>query len=235
MRQLFLIIAILLTASGGAAQTPALKFTTEKPDMEAIRAAVNDPSSKYYYPRLMKEYLHNDTLMKLDKFRHLYYGYMCQEDYDPYRPKAVADEIPDSETLPDLTRSECDSVIALCERALDDNPFDLNSIVTLIKAMRVKGKNNIANIWQYKLDYLLMTIASSGTGLDEEHAWHVVEPQHEYLLLNAMGLKAIKHLFYEPYYEYITVLDPGNGTERGYYFNIRTILEEYYRKHPEQK
>lgn len=236
MKQILTIIALLVTcALAATSQNRQTDFTPEKPDLKAIKAAVNDPASKYYYPRLMEEYLRNDTLMKLDKFRHLYYGYMFQEDYNPYRPKAVQTHIPDPADTPSLTRSECDSVISLCEQSLDDNPFDLKRMMHLILALKMKGKLNLANIWQYKLDYLLMTIASSGNGLDEENAWYVVEPQHEYVLLNAMGLRAVKHLFYEPCFEFIQVKDPESGADKGYYFNIGTILEEYYKKYPEEK
>lgn len=126
-------------------------------------------------------------------------------------------------------------MIALCDRALADNPFDLQSMMRIISALRLKGKTNLANIWQYKLDYILMAIASSGTGFDEENAWYVVEPQHEYVLLSVLGLRAENHLFYTPYYEYIKVNIPNDTGAEGYYFNIKTILEEYYRKYPEEQ
>ncbi|MDE6264455.1 MAG: DUF4919 domain-containing protein [Paramuribaculum sp.] len=213
--------------------SPQLKI--EKPNLEAIKAATYDPTSPYYYPRLMKEYMQNDTLMKLDKFRHLYYGYMFQEDYNPYRPQAVKGSVPDPAENPSLTRAECDSVISLCEKALADNPFDLTNMMRLISALHLKGKNHLANIWQYKLNYILMTIASSGNGLDEENAWYVVAPQHEYVLLAAMGHKAVNHLFYAPFYEYIQIKKTEPSGAEGYYFNIKTILEEYYRKYPEEK
>lgn len=234
-RFLLIIITALTVAIAAPAQNIKQKFTVEKPDLEAIKKAVNDRNSPYYYPRLMKEYQRNDTLMKLDKFRHLYFGYMFQEDYNPYRPVAFKGHIPDPADNPDLTRSECDSVIAMCERALDDNPFDLERMMRLISALKMKGKNNLANIWQYKLDYILMSIVSTGTGQDEENAWYVVAPQHEYVLLNAMGLQAVNHVFYTPYYEFIQVKDPRKRGTEGYYFNIKTILEEYYRKYPEEK
>lgn len=235
MIRLYTLLIISLFAASAFAQSIKQQFTIEKPDLEAIKAATYDRSSPYYYPRLMKEFQRNDTLMKLDKFRHLYFGYMFQEDYNPYRPKAFKGPVPDPAENPALTRAECDSVIALCERAIDDNPFDFQNMMRLISALRLKGKINLANIWQYKLDYILMAIASSGTGFDEENAWYVVEPQHEYVLLSVLGLRAVNHLFYAPYYEYIQVNTPNDTGAEGYYFNIKAILEEYYRKYPEEQ
>lgn len=227
-------LLMLVAAATLFAQSKQPEFKREAPDMDAIREATLDRHSPYYYPRLMEEYHHNDTLMKLDKFRHLYFGYMFQEDYNPYRPKAYEDNLSEFTAKREWSRQECDSVIKYSEMALDDNPFDLRRMVNLISALRTKGKNNLAKIWQYKLDYILMAIVSSGTGLDEENAWYVIQPEHEYVLLNAMGQMAVNHVFYEPYYEYITAVDP-EGKKSGYYFNIQTILEEYYRKYPEEQ
>lgn len=206
----------------------------EKPDLELIKKETLDKSSQYYYPKLMKEFHRNDTTMQLDKYRYLYLGYMFQEDYNPYRSSQqnIQYNILDKSTK--LTRQECDSVIADTQKALADNPFNLGEMVMLINALREKGKTNLAYIWQYKLNHLLMAIASTGTGEDEENAWYVIEPQHEYVLLNMMDLTVTDHLFYDPYYEYITVSDKEGKKRGGYYFNIKTLLEEYYRKHPEE-
>ena len=87
MIRLYTLLIISLFAASAFAQSIKQQFTIEKPDLEAIKAATYDRSSPYYYPRLMKEFQRNDTLMKLDKFRHLYFGYMFQEDYNPYRPR----------------------------------------------------------------------------------------------------------------------------------------------------
>ncbi|MDE5821848.1 MAG: DUF4919 domain-containing protein [Paramuribaculum sp.] len=234
-KAILILLAALFSLNLSAQKNVKPQFKIEKPNLDAIRAATYDRTSPYYYPRLMNEYMRNDTLMKLDKFRHLYFGYMFQEDYNPYRPVAVKSVVPDPSENHSLTRAECDSVISLCEQALDDNPFDLTSMMRLISALHLKGKNNLANIWQYKLNYILMTIASSGTGLDEENAWYVIAPQHEYVLITAMGHKVLNHLFYAPYFEYITINKIDTTSPEGYYFNIKTILDEYYRKYPEEE
>lgn len=207
----------------------------EAPDLALIKKQINDRTSPYYYPRLMDEYQRNDTLMKIDKFRHLYLGYMFQEDYNPYRPSVIESNV-DQQSLNkgELSRQECDSVITQSQLELQNRPFDLMQMSNLIKALKLKGKTNLAKIWQYKFDYILMAIASTGTGADEENAWYVIEPQHEYVLLNAMGYIVTNHLFYEPYYEYLTVRTAQKAKAGGFYFNIHTVLQEYYRKYPEE-
>ena len=83
MRTLISIIFSLFLITGASAQINKLK--REKPDLEKIRMETLDTKSPYYYPRLMQEFQRNDTLMKIDKYRHLYLGYIFQEDYNPYR------------------------------------------------------------------------------------------------------------------------------------------------------
>lgn len=230
---IFILAIIGLTAF---AQSKSLlpNIKREKPNMEEIKKAVNDRNSPYYYPRLMEEFEKNDTLMKLDKYRHLYLGYMFQEDYQPYRPSNMARKMETVYNKPNPTRQECDSVIKYAGLALKDNPFNLSQMMGLIHALRLKGKRNLADIWQYKLNYILMAIVSTGTGLDEENAWYVIEPSHEYILLNMMGYTVTTPLFYDPYYEYLKVMSPRGVSAGGFYFNIKTILDQYYLKFPDE-
>lgn len=229
-----IIVLLFLGCLAAAAQDILPQIKRSKPDLAQIRREVNDRNSPYYYPALMAEFERNDTLMKLDKYRYLYLGYMFQEDYYPYRPSSAAEHIRDVYAKPNPNRQETDSVIKYAELALKDNPFNLTQMMGLIHALRLKGNRNLADIWQYKLNYILMAIVSTGTGADEENAWYVIEPSHEYVLLNMMGYTVTTPLFYDPYYEYLKVLTPKADDSGGFYFNIKTILEEYYRKFPEE-
>lgn len=103
------------------------KASWEKPDMEEIQKAVNDPSSKYYYPKLLKMFEHNDTAMNLKQFRHLYLGYVFQEDYNPYRRSEYSSMVEDLYYRGKHTPAECDTIIKYAELSLKDDPFDLRA------------------------------------------------------------------------------------------------------------
>lgn len=232
-----IILSLFLAAFGclaAAALIPLERIERHHPDLDRIKKEVYDRKSPYYYPRLMNEFQRNDTTMNLEKYRYLYLGYMFQEDYNPYRAPAFSGRILTNYAKSELTSQECDSVIKYSDLALLDNPFDLNQMSALIAALRQKGQTNLANIWEYKFNHILMAIVSTGTGADEENAWYVIEPQHEYVLLNTIGYTVTNHLFYEPYYEYLTVKDPAEKDAGGFYFNIHRILKEYYRKFPDE-
>lgn len=233
-----LLLSILLTIIIGnlKAQTPTNidfdRIKRETPDLDEIRRETYDRTSPYYYPRLMKEFQSNDTVMKLEKYRRLYLGYMFQEDYNPYRESALKERTkPTSHDFTRLTSQECDTIIKYAGQVLRDNPFDLTTMESLICALKVRDHTNLASIWQYKFNYILMAIVSTGSGVDESNAWYVTETEHEYVLLNKMGCTIIDHSFIEPYYEYLKVRTPqGFG---GVYFNIEGLLSEYYLKFPD--
>lgn len=233
LKNLFSLIILSLLGLSSFAQSNFDKIARVKPDFEKIKADINNRNSDYYYPRLMEEFQRNDTLMKLDKYRYLYLGYAMQEDYNPYRSAAAIKSSAVDIERARLTKEECAEVIKAANAALENDPFDLQHMAILIAALRQDRQANLAKIWQYKLNYILMAIISTGTGVDEDNAWYVIEPQHEYMLLNMMGFTVTNHLFYEPNYEYLTVVDSEGNKAGGYYFNIRPILEEYYRKFPD--
>jgi hypothetical protein len=204
-----------------------------KPDMEAIRAAVTNPASEYYYPHLMSLYQQNETIMNNEQYRHLYLGSVFQEDYNPYRHSPYTGLVEELYYKSQHTRQECDSIIKYAQLSLACNPFDLRQINFLIYAYREKKKDNIANIWQFRMNHLLEAIVSTGTGLDADNAWYVVQAQHEYDILNLMGRVAESQEFVSPWFDYITLRPKTDKDPSGYYFNIRHILEEYFRKFPD--
>ena len=127
-------------------------------------------------------------------------------------------------------------VSSYAEIALDDNPFDLSQMNFLIYALRARGKVNRANIWQYRLNHLIQAIISSGTGTDAEHAWYVINPRHEYDIVNFQNAVVKGQHYEEPYFDLIEVEkkdSKGKASNETYYFNIKNLLEEYYRKFPE--
>ncbi len=75
---------------------------------------------------------------------------------------------------------------------------------------------------------------STGTGTDKDNAWYVINPRHEYSIINFQNAVVKNHQYEEPYFDRMEV-EKNNGKENAtYYFNIRNLLEEYYRKFPEQ-
>lgn len=204
----------------------------QRPDMDLIKTEVTDPGSQYYYPDLMARYERNETVMNLEDYRHLYLGYIFEEDFDPYRHTQYSSLVEELYYKSRHSKGECDDIIKFAELSLKDNPFDLQQIDFLIYALREKGKHNLANIWQYRLNHLLEAIVSTGTGLSAADAWVVTNPQHEYFLLNKLGRVATGYEFLAPGIDHITVAPKTAKDSTEYYFNSRNFLKEYARKYP---
>ncbi len=216
------------------------KITVEKPDLDKIKSETLDPSSQFYFPKLMAKYSRNDTTMTNDEYRNFYLGYMFQEDYDPYRTSpysGVTDELRQKATH---SKEEIDTIRKYAELSLRDNPFDLRQMSFLVHVLKEKRKNMSAKIWEYRLEHLLGAIKSTGTGEDQENAWYVIYPMHEYDMVQLLGYEATDAEFIEPGYDYLTI-SPDPETEKrlrdkvakGFYFNIMVPQEQYVLKHPE--
>lgn len=245
MKKLIYILILSFVGLAAAISTKAAparakeKITPVTPDLEQIRADVSNPSSPYYYPKLFSRYQQNETVMNLEEYRHLYYGALFQEDFNPYRHSEASTKNDGLYYKNNHTRAELDSIIYYAEEVLADDPFNLSQMNYLIYALRARGKVNRAKIWQYRLNHLLQAIISSGTGTDQEHAWYVINPRHEYNIINFQNAVARNQQYEEPYFDRIEVEKKGGKkgkvTTDTYYFNIRNMLEEYYRKFPDEQ
>lgn len=205
------------------------------PDLKKIKAATTDPTSKYYYPTLVHNFLSNDTIMKDQDFQYLYYGTLFQEDYDPYRPPY--DSITLAEVAPlyakaTTTRSERQKMEKYAKDALRDNPVSIRQLTNLVYVYEKNNKFDLAKIWRNKLHHLLLVIAKSGTGADAENAWLVVYPAHEYDVLTLSGRTIQGNEFVAPSFDVIHTTPIKNNPVSDFYFNIAPMLEQYYLKHP---
>ncbi len=238
MKHIIIAIIALLAPIMTCHVHAAVKTSLGKPDLEEIRKASTDENSKYYYPKLLKEFMANDTTMTDLDFQYFYYGTLFQEDYDPYRPQADPDELARLAPLfnkKQWSRAERKQILDFALAALADNPVNLRQLTNRIFVYEQNGKYDLARIWQYKLNHLLLVIASSGNGTDPENAWTVVYPQDEYDFLNLSGITAREAQFKEPYYDYIIVNPRTSTSPAGYYFNISELLRQYYIKHPSER
>ena len=97
-------------------------------------------------------------------------GIFFQEDYEPYRrsynPGRQKELEPPIFCFEPYKGSECRAIMNFAEDVQADNPFDLRQLNFRVYSYGKLGKENLAKIWQQKLNSILMTIATSGTGID---------------------------------------------------------------------
>lgn len=236
-RAIVITLIAAAVAAFSSAASAATRSTLGKPDMEAIKEASTDPSSPNYYPTLLKSFMANDTTMSDEQFQYFYYGTLFQEDYTPYRPvfrAAQLDVLKPIYQKTNQSRSERQMILDYAIAALEDNPVNIQQLVHRVDTYQKNGKYDLAKIWQYKLNHILLVIASSGSGTTPETARTVVYPEHEYDLLNLAGYIASEQRFEPPYFDYITVRQRGANDTEGFYFDISEMLRQYFLKHPSE-
>lgn len=228
-----LVIGISLFAGTSLDAADKDKFKPTVPNMDSIRINTQDPRSNYYYKRLWRKFLSNDTNMSMQEYRHLYLGYIFQEDYNPYRQSEFSKKIQPLYYKKKHTQAECDTIIKYAELSLADDPFDLNQMQFFIYALKEKKKFARASIWQFRLNHILQAILSTGTG-QQDKPWVVINPAHEYNIVNFMGLVATDHKAYEGDIDYIVVDRPKDKKiPEGFYFDVSNILKIYNLKFKE--
>ena len=231
MKRMFIIfMQVLLCTAIGMAQSSNNKVT--KVDFNHVKEVIENPKSIYYYPKLLQSFQSNDTVMTVEAYRNLYYGYTFQEDYNPFRESVYSNVVEQLYYKQPHTRAECDSIDKYAALALNDNIFDLNQMQYYIFVLKEKKKHARVAIRQFRLNRIIAAIMSSGKGTKEE-PWVVIAPEHEYNIVNFLGFVATDHRDEGNGIEYITVEPKEGKSVQGFYFDVRRMMEIAALKFPD--
>jgi hypothetical protein len=221
MNKLMLTIALIMFSASIQAQQDNFR----KPDYDLIRKGIFDNNSPFFYPTLFDRYQNGDTTLTIEDFMYLYYGYTFQSRYIPYQESRYQDKILSYIKKGTLSSKELDEFIKIAELNLKDLPFDIRTLHILVFSYSQKKDSLMSAITSFKKEMLLKTILSTGDGKTERTAFHVIDPAHEFDILNEMGLKfAGTSNLTNALCDYLLV-SPNEKNIRGYYFDISRILK----------
>lgn len=235
MKKILLLISACIAWSV-ALHAAVPRVQIDPPDLNKIKSETTNPNSKYYYPKLLKSFMNNDTIMQNEDFRYFYYGALYQEDYDPYRGAMDEERLAKIQPLyykSEHSDSEKKAILKYAEDALRDNPIDLVQLKNKVYVLEHEKKVNLAKIWKNKLNHLLYVIVSSGSGISKDSPWIVVYPRHEFDLFNMYGLSVQNQEYELPHHDHVT-LEGKSGESQEYFFDLGPVLEQYYLKHPSE-
>lgn len=227
MKHIFATLLIIITTTIFCGY--AEKLNVETPDLAQIKAETQNPDSKYYFPKLLEQFISCDTAMSINDYRYLYYGYAFQEDYNPYRVSEYSNKIKPLYFKEKHTRAECDTIMKYAELSLKDNPFDLQQMTFFIIALKERQKNARASIMQFRLNHLVAAILSSGNGT-KESPWMVTSPAHEYNILNFRNLVAIGHESIGENIDMLKVKPRKPKDPDCYFFDVSLVIDAYNAK-----
>lgn len=206
-----------------------------EPDKDAIFKAIYSADSPYRYNLLTDRYFSGDSTLTVEDYRHLYYGYVWQEGYQPFASEPAKDLLVMMFEKKDHTGEDYREIVNLASEVLSYDPFSPSNINFLIYAYGNLGDTVNERINYDRLRGIKGAILSSGTGLKESSPWHIIRREHAIDLMGSMGAMYREPMIVSSKVEYIPLLAKGSGGEKGYYFNFERIYWQRPDKMPEKR
>lgn len=221
MTKLLLLFTIFSVA---IAYSQSPQFQPDPPNYDLIEKEIKDEKSKFYYPVLMERYMKNDTTLTMEEYKYLYYGYVYQPKYRPYWHCDNIEKLVNYYKKENFTEADKDEIIKLAKECIEDFPFDIRQMNMISYIYYLKGDEENSYIWAMKTQSIIHTILYTGSGLNENEAWHVIITGHEYEIIKSLEFEAASQALVPPYYDVISLKQ--NDTDiKAFYFNVQKILE----------
>ncbi len=181
----FLLICLMSIAS-----IQAYSQEKQKPDLEAIKKAVQDTA---YYNNLKRQFFNFKTLTPTD-LANLFYGQMFLEDYSPYDKVMWIPKIEEIEK-----QKGTKTALYACIMMLEKRPAYLPLLdYTIYMADKAELDKELVTAMLKNKVLLLLEIFKTGTGESTESPFIVVSPSDERLLLQVLRIESTtQHLIEE--------------------------------------
>lgn len=198
-----------------------MEIYSQAPDYETIRRNVVDSTSDSFYPKLMQRYEAFDTTLTVVDYRHLYYGYLFQNNYDSDWKSKDKKTIEKSFRDAKKDKTNYDQVITLVNNSLHEYPFDLRSMQFLCFLYHENDEKEMGEKASRRFISLIGAILSSGDGKSCETAYHVIFPQHEFSILKIFQFESAAQKRVDGC-NYLELKENKRGME-GIYFKVPGI------------
>lgn len=205
---------------------------TREVNYDEIETHIKIADSSFYYPDLWLAFLEGDSNMSLQEKRHLYYGFVFQDSYNPYAHSIYMDSIFQFYGKGDLGTKDYNNIIRYSDSILSIIPFDIRSLQA--KAFAYHSLYETENELKVHKQIMMIydAILSSGDGMVKESAFHILYISHEYDLINFLGFKFNgEQSLIEDKYDQILLL-PNEYQVEAFYFDTSTsfnYLNELYK------
>jgi hypothetical protein len=196
----------------------------EKPDYTVIKKEIEDSSSVFYYPKLMSRLVVYDTTLTNADYRHLYFGYIFQKEYQPYWRSPDEEELLKYYKRENIGEKDYDEIIKLATHSINELPFDLRQMNYLAYIYHLKGNEEMSKKVASRFQGSFGAILSSGDGKTCESAFHVISISHEYVFLNLYHFSMNSQELTSDYCDYL-ILEKDPRNIKGVYFDVKKLFE----------
>lgn len=212
MKRLFILL-FLTIGWQSFAQNEIPDIRHVKPDYEAIKKEIKLPASKFFYAKLMKKF-NQGAYLNLEEKRHLYYGAIFQDNYDKDYSSNLLNDIHNITIKQELSPEDLDYLLDYSLQILAENPFDLEAMNYATYVYRQKGISIQNELMGIKFSVVLDAIFSSGDGITEKNALHVIHNRDKAFIPKLMGFKTTTSDFDNDYIE----LEPNKKEIKGFWY-----------------
>ncbi len=195
----------------------------EKPNYKKIKKHIKNKKSPLFYESLMNRFKNADSTMTLEEKRHLYYGYIFDENYSPYASSEYNDSLRTVLQKEKLDSLDLINVVYFTDKVLLDNPFDLRAINYQLYSLKQIGDKTTFNKKVIQFRTIIDALMSSGNGKSKEEAFYVIYISHEYVLLDILGFQFGGTQRLIEHYDYLTLAENEEKID-GLYFDVSPCL-----------
>ena len=195
------------------------------PDNDDVLARTINADSPYFLDRLMAKYLSWQQPLSEEEMHYLYYGYAYSDLYKPLEPIAAEDKVLAvvEEIMTEPTEERMNRLIESGMQVMERDPFSPKNLNFLAFAYGSLGDTINEKRCYERLEAVLKTIESSGTGEKENSPMHVLWFSHAADVLYARGLDIKSREVVSRTCEYIFLTMKDERGNLGYYFDFSRI------------
>jgi len=195
-----------------------------KPDYEKIKLNIENEQSDLNYLKIWDKYQRGDSTMTLEEKRHLYYGYVFNEKYSPYLSVHDSKQVNEILNKEEPTQNEWEKLVSLFNTSLNVEPFNCKYLYYQSIAYNALGKFTEAEKNLQKVQCVIDALISTGDGLEEETAIHVIAGSNEYDYLFLTDLSIQSQSLMDGGYDVLHLKTNENGLDE-LWFDVNQSLK----------
>lgn len=185
MKKLSLILLLIISSFSLSAQYDG-PFA---PNYKEIETNIKSSNSEYFYNNLMERYLSGDTTLTIYQQRHLYYGYVFHENYNPVDNSEYNQLLSDVLSKQHLSNEDFTNIEKYAGRLLQEDPFNMRALNAQLLVYAQRDEAAPYRSVATKRNIIERAITSSGDGMSKKSSYYVIRVAHEYDILGFLGYK----------------------------------------------
>lgn len=213
----FIFLLILCNSIIAQENNPA------KPNYKKIEKNITEKNSDFFYPNLLNRFNNADSNLTINQKRHLYYGFIFQENYSPYQTSELEDSLKKVANKKKQSSIDWINIIKISDSILIVNPFDLGALNYKLYGYEKLNQPTKYNNTLLQFRIITDALLSSGDGLSKRTSFYVINTSHEYDIIALLGYDFGGKQSLVENFDYLSV-ELNEKETKGLFFDISPCL-----------